>query len=98
MKEGEALAATDDARLVFGKERGKFVVGRTGRLGIRSGLCERSVLGNRYHIAFAELVGKYQFDEPVLDEFIGSGFEDFSDFAMLIAKDMYDEDDPEQPE
>lgn len=50
------------------------------------------------HIAFAELVGKYQFDEPVLDEFIGSGFEDFSDFAMLIAKDVYDEDDPEQPE
>ena len=50
------------------------------------------------HIAFAELVGKYQFDEPVLDEFISSGFEDFSDFAMLIAKDMYDEEDPEQPE
>ena len=50
---------------------------------------------NSESIAFCELVGKYQFDEPILAEFINSGFEDFADFAMLIAKDMYDEEDPE---
>lgn len=47
-------------------------------------------------VAFSQLVGKFQFDEPVLDEFISSGFEDFNDFAMLIAKGMYDPEDPEE--
>ena len=50
----------------------------------------------------AALVGKFQFEMPVLDEFIMSGFEDFADFAMLIAKEVYDEPDgpgiPEEPD
>ena len=49
-------------------------------------------------VSHAVLVGKYQFDEPVLDEFIGSGFEDFAEFAALIAQDMYDVEGPEDPE
>jgi hypothetical protein len=36
------------------------------------------------------LAGKFQFEQPVLDEFIISGFEDFNDFAMAIAKEMFD--------
>ena len=45
-------------------------------------------------IKHAVLVGRYQFEQPVLDEFLLSGFEDFEDFAMAIAQDMYDEPDP----
>ena len=43
--------------------------------------------------AFAALAGKYQFGEPVMEEFISSGFDDFTDFASFIAKDSYDGDD-----
>ncbi|MGN0720050.1 MAG: hypothetical protein ACI4LQ_09570 [Anaerovoracaceae bacterium] len=49
---------------------------------IASGLC-----------SYAALAGKYQFGEPVLEEFMSSGFEDFTDFAAFIAKDMYDGED-----
>lgn len=39
------------------------------------------------------LVGRFQFEAPVLDEFLISGFEDFTDFAAFIADDMYDSPD-----
>ena len=35
----------------------------------------------------AVLAAKYQFDEPVLEEFISSGFDDFTDFAAFISTD-----------
>ena len=44
-------------------------------------------------IKYSVPVGRYQFEQPVLDEFLMSGFEDFADFAMAIAEDMYDEPD-----
>ena len=50
-------------------------------------------------ILHSALAGKYHFEQPVLDEFIMSGFEDFQDFAMVIAKDFFDEPDgPEDPD
>ena len=39
------------------------------------------------------LVAKYQFEEPVMEEFMDSGFEDFTDFAAFISKDIDDGDD-----
>lgn len=49
------------------------------------------------HISESILVGRYQFQQPVLDEFMSSGFDDFEDFAMLIAEHVYDEPDPSNP-
>lgn len=43
--------------------------------------------------SYAALAGKYQFGEPVMEEFMSSGFDDFTDFASFIAKDTYDGDD-----
>lgn len=42
---------------------------------------------------YATLVSKYQFEIPVLDEFINSGFEDFEDFATAITISSYPEED-----
>jgi len=44
-------------------------------------------------VSYAALVGKFQFEAPVLDEFMDSGFEDFADFAAAIAADIYDAPD-----
>ena len=37
--------------------------------------------------SFAFLAAKYQFNEPVLEEFISSGYDDFTDFAAFISTD-----------
>ncbi len=49
-------------------------------------------------IRHSVIVGRYQFEQPVLEEFMMSGFEDFEDFAMAIARDMYDAPDSPEPE
>ena len=77
-------------------DSGQIILSSSTSTGIHT--LERDYIRSRF-VLHSILVGRYQFEQPVLEEFMMSGFEDFEDFAMAIAQDMYDAPDgPDQPE
>ena len=80
--------------IYYVSDSGQIILASYSTEGIRT--MENDFIRSGY-AKYAILVAKYQFEEPILYDFITSDFEDFEDFVLFISEnDDTDGNDPEE--